>query len=115
RNGGQATSNRPLPEKPGERYRVAVFATRVWQGQGREGRASLTVAWQSKRGWSSAPRLSKTASHERSGVWEELVVRVTVPTDVTRMVVMMGTSGSQLGGGGTYFEGLRIERTLGGK
>lgn len=111
----KASINRPLPVKPGERYRVSVFATRVWQGQGSEGRASLTVAWQSKRGWSSAPRLSKTASHERSGVWEELVVRVTVPTDVTRMVVMMGTSGSQLGGGGTYFEGLRIERTLGGK
>jgi len=110
----KACINRPLPVTPGERYRVSVFATRVWQGELGDTRASLTVAWQNERGWSSAPRLTKTASHGRSGAWEKLVVRVTVPADVTRMVVMMGTGGSQLGGGGTYFDDLRIERTFGG-
>jgi len=109
----KASINRPLPVKPGERYRVSVFATRVWQDERGDTSASLTVAWQSERGWSSAPRLTKAASHDRSGVWEELVVRVTVPGDAARMVVMMGTSGSRLGGGGTYFDDLRIERTLG--
>ena len=107
---------RHLPVEPGERYRVSVAATRVWQEgtDGREISPHLTVAWQGERGWAAAPRMTKSIPVDAAGIWHKSVVRVTVPPDATRMVVMLGVSGSQLGVGGTYFDDLRVSR-MGGE
>ena len=111
RNEVQASILRTFDVKPGERYRVQVFATRLWErDDAGDVRPHLTVAWQGEGGWTTDPRITVAASAEESGAWEELTARVAVPSGASRMVVTLGIEGSQLGGGGTYFDDLRVSR-----
>jgi len=99
--------------KPGERYRVSAFATRIWEGNIWDVNPFLCVAWQGvldgKNGWTKDPRASQLIPIDVSGAWKRGTLRVTVPAGATKLVLMLGVNGSQLGGGGAYFDDLRVE------
>ena len=112
----KASFIRHLAVAPHERYRISVMATRVWSGTILDLNPSVAVGWQGviegRQKWLDVPRLTHVIGIPSSGDWRAGVLRVTVPREATAMVLMLGINGSQLGGGGTYFDDLDVRCVL---
>jgi len=109
-----ASISRRIQVRPRERYRISVFATRVWNGNPRDVRPALSVRWHNSTGLTKDPFITESAPVTEPGDWHQIALRVTVPDGATFMVVSLQVRGehpaSQVQNGGVYFDDLRVER-----
>jgi len=108
-NQDRAAINRRLEVQSGERYRIAVFATRLWRSDQGDVRPGLAVEWAPRDinpglsvEWKGTPvaSLTKRVGIEKRSKWEQVMLRVTVPGGARVMVVSLKVSDGQVGNGG---------------
>lgn len=94
--GGTAAGIHNLVVKPGERYRVSVWAmTPFYEDEAPDSKITLGVKWKTRQNRWLPPTLDKLEPlppETPIGEWRKLTLNVTVPPDAARMLVHLGIS-----------------------